>query len=418
MTEFELLPEGADANAARAHQLVWPADGRETPTVRAAVDPWLRRLGTRSNASIDLVRIAAGAYMADRLSPRRTGFSRTIRLHVRLINTAGWGAAAEGVADLLHWLTADTWRLNLADDGLARPDPDETPAAARMVALFSGGLDSFCGALLASKDESRRLVGHWDNPTVKAAQDRSWAWMTDDGGLPFAYEQIRLSQTEQRREGSTRSRSLLFIALALAVADGVNAQLVEVPENGFTSLNPPLGANRGGALSTRSTHPWTLHLVRRLLDELGIGIELHDPHMERTKGDLLAATVAAGQATLRQGAARTLSCGKLDGRLYRGGNPNHHCGLCVPCLVRRGAFIAAGLADETPYLINELTGAARQQLLDRRSDDIAAVRYAIARDLDDVDLIALGPFPDDFDLDAALDLCSRGMRELAAVPLP
>jgi hypothetical protein len=113
-----------------------------------------------------------------------------------------------------------------------------------------------------------------------------------------------------------------------------------------------------------------------------------------------------------------LSCGKLDGRLYRGGNPNHHCGLCVPCLVRRGAFLAAGLSDDTPYLVDELVGEARHQLLERRSDDIAAVRHAAARGLDDIGLMAMGPFPDDFDLDGALDLCSRGIRELAEVPMP
>jgi len=36
----------------------------------------------------------------------------------------------------------------------------------------------------------------------------------------------------------------------------------------------------------------------------------------------------------------------------------------------------------------------------------------------DTDLLACGPWPDNFDLDAAADLCNRGLRELALVPLP
>jgi len=414
---YELLPEGAVAIADDHHQLIWPSLGGEGGTVRANVDPWLRSLGTRSNAAIDLVRIAAGAYMADRLSPRRTGFSRTIRLRVQVSDASHWATAADRITNILHWLTADTWQLELVHGDLARPDVEDAAAAGK-VALFSGGLDSFCGAMLAPQDQSRLLIGHWDNPTVKAAQDRSWAWMTGEGGISFHYRQMRLSQAGKRREASTRSRALLFMALAAAAADGAGAKVVEIPENGFTSLNPPLGADRGGALSTRSTHPWTLHLVRGLLADLGLGIELSDPYIERTKGELLAAADAACPGTLRPGAAKTLSCGKLDGRLYSGGNPNYHCGLCVPCLVRRGAFIAAGLPDDTPYLVEELSGSAYQQLLDRRADDVAAVRFAVARGLADVDLIAQGPFPDTFDLEAALDLCRRGLDELGAVPLP
>jgi hypothetical protein len=31
--------------------------------------------------------------------------------------------------------------------------------------------------------------------------------------------------------------------------------------------------------------------------------------------------------------------------------------------------------------------------------------------------MAVGPYPDDYDLDAAVDQCSRGIQELARVPL-
>ena len=418
MIAFELMPEGATAHADAAHQLLWPAVAGENETVRASIGAWLGSFGAPSDGAIDLVRIASGAYMADRLSPRRTGFSRTIRLHVQVVDASPWGAACGLVADLLHWLTSDTWQLEFSDDGMERPDDDVAAEPAGTVALLSGGLDSFCGALLGRDEPSRLLVGHWDNSTVKGAQDRTWEWLSGDGDIGSMYRQIRLTQAEKKREASSRSRALLFTALAIAAASGAGATVAEVPENGFTSLNPPLGANRGGALSTRSTHPWTFHLARQLLADVGIGAELRDPHMHRTKGELLAAAVAAGPASIRDGAAKTLSCGKLDGRLYPGGNQNHHCGLCVPCLVRRGGFIAAGLPDDTPYLVNYLAGDSYEKLLRRRADDVAAVRLALERGFDDVDLAAQGPFPNDFEFEAALDLCHRGFEELRTVPLP
>lgn len=417
MTRYELLPEGATPAATDAHQLVWLAESGDGSSVRANVDPWLTHLGTRSEAAIDLVRAAAGAYMADRLTPRGAGFSRTLHLHVRVIDARRWAAAANQLADILHWLTGDTWLIEMSEDHLARPDPSPA-AAADAVALLSGGLDSFCGAILSAERQCLRL-GHWDNTTVKGAQDRSWAWIRDKAGrVSETYRQVRVTQAEEKREASTRSRTLLFIALAIAAADAVSTSGVEIPENGFTSLNPPLAVNRGGALSTRSTHPWTLSLTRRLLSEVGIEVGLLAPYMGWTKGELLSAAAGAGVDSFCDGAAKTLSCGKLDGRLYRGGNPNHHCGLCVPCLVRRGAFIAAGVRDNTAYLVQELNGLALKQLIERRSDDVGAVRLAVSRIIDDVDVMAQGPFPEEFDLDNAVELCNRGLQELAAVPLP
>lgn len=419
MITFELRPEGTIAYEEDAHQLVWPKTGGESETVRTNLDPWLRGLGVQSDAAIDLVRIAAGAYMADRLSARGVGFSRTIRLHVQVVDVARWDSSCDLVADLLYWLTGDTWQLELSEDGLKQPDVS-SPSASPVdtVALLSGGLDSLCGALIAPDSPQRLLLGHWDNSTVKAAQDRSWGWLSTDGGASSAYRQIRVTQVESKREASTRSRAFLFMALAIAGADGSGAANAEVPENGFTSLNPPLGVNRGGALSTRSTHPWTFHLFRQILDATGVGVDLRGPHLMETKGELLAAAVAMGPPSIGPGAALTLSCGKLDGRLYSGGNPNHHCGLCIPCLVRRGGFIAADLTDETLYLVNYLVDEAHASLLARRGDDVGAVRLALSRGFDDEDLIALGPFPDEFDFEAALDLCHRGFEELRSVPLP
>jgi 7-cyano-7-deazaguanine synthase in queuosine biosynthesis len=419
VTVYELFPEGDNARVRDAHRLVWPVTDRTSDTVRTSLDPWLRQVGRPAATAIDLVRLAAGAYIADRLTPRRAGFSRTIDLHVHLTDPGPWDGPLGDVANLLFWLTGDDWYLEASGERLHRPAGDLVEAtAADVVSLLSGGLDSFCGAVLAAADEPRITLGHWDNTIVKRAQDESWTWLTEHAAATPPYLQVQLTQVEAKRERSTRSRALLFMAIAAAVADGAGAAAIEVPENGFTSLNPPLGADRGGALSTRSTHPHTLRTVDRLFVDLGLDVRIRDPYTLMTKGELLTAAAKVSSDQISPGAALTISCGKLDGRFYPGGNTNYHCGLCVPCLVRRGAFITADVHDLTPYLSNELKGAALNKLLERRADDIAAVRSAFGRGIDEVDVIAGGPFPDDFDINAGLDLCARGLAELRAVPLP
>jgi 7-cyano-7-deazaguanine synthase in queuosine biosynthesis len=414
---FELLPEGAVPAIAGAELFVWPQKAGSTTTVASGVGAWLDELGSVSHRAIDLVRIAAGAYMADRRSPRGQGFCRTIELHVQLVDTGPWLEVLDVVAGLLFWLSGDTWSLSVSSDGVAvptttaaRPDPVGT------VALLSGGLDSFCGAVL-SRAEGRLFLGHWDSPTIKAAQNAIKSWLDSSLDGDFRYEQLRIVQTQKKLESSARSRSLLFLALAAAVAESCGAPIVEVPENGYTTLNPPLGSERGGALSTRSTHPYTLAEFNRVLEALGLAVRITDPYATLTKGQLVGRALAVGLPDFAGGVASTLSCGKLDGGRYRGGNPNHNCGLCFPCIVRRGAIAAAGVADETIYLANALTGDALRRLYHNRRSDILAVRRAVLDGFSDETLLAMGPFPLGFDLDQAENVCRAGLSELRGVEL-
>jgi hypothetical protein len=189
---------------------------------------------------------------------------------------------------------------------------------------------------------------------------------------------------------------------------------------GLASMNLPLHPNRGGALSTRSTHPLTFSRINDLVAGLGLAVTVDNPFADRTKGEAMRAIVAATPpAGWLDTAALTMSCSKLDGARLRagGGNANLHCGLCIPCLVRRATFIAANQPDATRYLIAELSGAARDELISRRQDDIDAVRYATAQPLDDA-LIDSGTWPLHYDLDKAAAIAQRGLDELAAVPLP
>lgn len=422
---YELLGDGATVDAAAVDAgvvpLLWPTSRGSTDTVLSDVGWGLTEIPGVPDAAVDLVRIAAGAYMADRLTQRGSGFTRRIGLAVAVTDTGRWDDGAVGDMErLLSWLTGDLWHLGVVRDevsvagALLDPELDAVPTS-----LLSGGLDSFLGAIeLLRTEDGVRFLGHKDAaPSVKAAQTRVEQWLGRWYAPVPSYTRISLRQAAKKREPSSRSRSLLFAALGIASSAATGAETLWIPENGYTSINAPLHPNRGGALSTRSTHPETFRRLDALVHRLGLGVVISNPFADMTKGEALR-HVAASNPPDRwlDAAAGTLSCSKLDGN-WNHGNPNLNCGLCVSCVVRRGTFIAAGQPDRTVYLVDALAGTARDDLILHRRSDIEAIRYAVAAGVDD-DQIDSGTWPPDQDLDAVADLVRRGLDELAAVQLP
>jgi 7-cyano-7-deazaguanine synthase in queuosine biosynthesis len=419
MTRFELLPADATPHDGAARPLRWSRSPANTDTVTSDLGWDLHRMGAVPVPTGDLLRVAAAAYLADRLTSRGRTFTRSIEVTVHLLDPAPWvDTAADQTADLLSWLTGDAWAVQAVPADATEP-PDPAPPADEVM-LLSGGLDSLCGTLDRLGDGANRLLlSHGDGTTaVRRAQRLAYAWLRAQTGTTPQQTTVTFAQTGAKQESSTRSRSLLFVGLAVAAATASGARHVVVPENGYTSINPPLVAARGGALSTRSTHPTTFARINALLGSLGIAVDVANPYQPLTKGELLAKAAPAETVGFGDAAAGTLSCGKLDGARYQGGNPNYNCGLCVPCIVRRASFLAAGTADATPYLVDTLPAGSRARLLANRQEDSYAVQQAIMGTVSDTDLLACGPWPDDFDLDVAADLCNRGLRELARVPLP
>lgn len=400
--------------------LPWPAaQAASNPAMRADLDAFLSRLGPASDASIDLCRLAVAALAADRSTPRGSDFNRSLSLRVPVVDPDRWTTAAvDRAVELLGFLSGDEWSLEIAS-GTARGRPTALQVeTADRVTLLSGGLDSLAGAAIDVLSKRQvTLLSAEDNPIATASQGRVVKWL--EGATAENLSRISVRVVPSGREPTRRTRSLFFIAFAIAAASARGAAEVSVPENGYTSLNPPLQINRGGPFSTRSTHPWTFRLLEGLLASLELDVALVNEHAWRTKGELVSiAADAIGHAAFPAGAAVSMSCGKLDGKNYLGGNAHRNCGLCVSCIVRRAGIQAAGLDDRTEYLVSTLRGAARDKLIRHRREDVQAVRAAIRHEIDDTDLIASAPFPDDYDLDRAIDLCRRGVSEVEQVILP
>jgi hypothetical protein len=398
----------------------WPSKPGRTESVVSDVAWNLTPFLNVTPEIADLVHIAAGAYMADRSTSRGARFSRDIALHVAVLAPDAWtDDLLDTTADLLGWLTGDSWNLSVT----AAPEVDfqETLKieGSGPVSLLSGGLDSYLGAITLLKSRaSPSFVGHKDTATsVRGAQTAVGTWLAQSFAHAPSYAKLELSQATRRHEPSSRSRALMFLSLGIAVASSIGTTSLTVPENGYTGINLPLRPNRGGALSTRSTHPETFRRVAEILAGLNVNVTISNPFEWMTKGEAMASVRDIRPPVgWTETAAITLSCSKLGGNWFAG-SPNLNCGLCVPCMVRRATFLKANVVDDTQYLFQDISATHLSDLVNARRGDIEAVRYAIEAGVD-VDAIDSGTWPADYDLDRVESLVQRGLDELALLELP
>lgn len=389
--------------------------------------PNLGTLGPVPPLSIDLVRVAVTVYAADRSVNRTARGSdwnqRSIDLTVPVSDSSAWGSIASDLEGVIGFLTGDRWALSFNED----PAPAETVAlkttASKRVVLLSGGADSAIGALESradlADDGEHTLLSHFSASTVAPIQRR----IVEQVGalIPGQQQQhlqIHLSRNKHRLDGtnyasepSSRSRSLLFLALGLAVA-AVDGVPLWIPENGFASLNPPLGPERRGSLSTRTTHPAFLEGLTSVLSRIGAHGVIENPFASRTKGEMFArATEIIGADNAAALLSTSNSCAHTGQRNF-GISPAIACGVCFGCVVRRASFHASGLEDTTTY-ITAGNNTGLQAWLDSISVE-AAVRSFVARGVRQRDLIAMS-LPTSYPVAQALDLCRRGTSELAGL---
>lgn len=337
--------------------------GRDLPGLGSQLVNFAKRdlPAAPSAAAWDFLTIAMSAFAADRFVARAgspNGWTRVIGLDVALADPAPWTPLRDKIAAALRFLTGDVWHVSFRNGGQPVPEIAGKQHDRDVVCLFSGGLDSFLGALALLNDGRRPyLVSQGSAKEIKPQVDLAVA--LDLSGHRF---EGRVSERwRQPYEGSTRARSILFFGYGAVAASACGVAEVLVPENGFIAINPPLTVRRMGSLSTRTVHPHFVSLLNEIWYAAGLGVSLRNPFFGLTKGEMLARATHPRLAAL---ASASYSCGK-------GKRANRQCGRCVPCLIRRASFRAAGVRDGTDY---------HHALVDSsRYDDVLAARQAVAR---------------------------------------
>lgn len=426
---FSLHGQGDNPKAEIKEKHLWSR-------VQSAAEVGLRDVGIEpTQTALDLYRISAAAYCADlRLVRRDNGYedwTRQIVLHVPVADQELWSTQAETLGELLGFLSGDRWRIEFREAEVPAPkskrrrrkkeEGEREPEPFDAVCLFSGGLDSFIGAAdLVANGRNVLLISHlpegiwrWVAPAQEALRD----------GLAKKYEDRRIEHvkvtlnpprpTENTgKEDTQRARSILFFGLGILTAAGIGERTpLVVPENGLISLNVPLTPGRIGSLSTRTTHPYTMYLYRRLLEGLGIDVPIELPYMFKTKGEMLA--TATDPEVVRKLAGKSVSCASPN---PWGKAEESHCGYCVPCIIRRAAMKAAGLDQSKDYRLNVRNPG--RDLTAKESTHIKGFRLAIRNRSGGItlpQLLSAGPLPPSMgSVDDFRAVHDRGLAEVAA----
>lgn len=360
---------------------------------------------TPSKAVSDFLSIALSVSAADtfvRRSASADGWCREISLKVAVQDPSGWTAVKAPLTQALCFLTGDLWSLSFVLTELDSPTANNEIAVEDCVCMVSGGLDSLIGAIDLVEGQKKPLPASYSYPKEGSIQASLGKALLKSTSRHFQANAD--PKWQGRNETSMRSRSMLFIAYGVVVASAVRGDQkgelkteVFMPENGFISLNAPLTPRRIGSLSTRTTHPFFISHIQRVLDAVGIPVTLLNPYSFKTKGEMLAE--CKNQQLLQSVAALSVSCGKWK-------RTGTQCGRCVPCIIRRAAFHAAGMKDNTQYRFPNLKIA-------RERDDILAFQIATSRKSKDFErwVSQAGPLPDQT-RSLYCNVFERGMAEV------
>ncbi|WP_303754520.1 Qat anti-phage system QueC-like protein QatC [Enterococcus sp. S86.2] len=320
-----------------------------------------------SNASVneirlDLLYISDFVYAADRRIPRNSAldsWTRKIQMNIPVLLPDCWNSVKATLQEILDFLTGDKWDfefsqrdLNIQETKLLEKN---TKAENTHVCMFSGGLDSFIGAidiLNSSRNPHPIFVSHYGGGSkgTKSYQEllihnlcERFESLSTENFVSFYSAALKSLTGED--EPTTRSRSFMFFSHAIALVP--EGGCLTIPENGFVSLNVPLYYSRNGSSSTRTTHPHYIKLFGELLSLIGINITINNPYQFSTKGEMI--THCSDLVFLEKNIQNTMSCSHPEQGRWSGFSEPIHCGYCVPCTIRRASILASGIQDSTPY---------------------------------------------------------------------
>ena len=307
----------------------------------------------------DWLDIALAVYLADRLSPRdnpnnqHSGVrSRDVRLQIPVRELSVWVQpnVCASLHNVLGFFTEDGWHLDFIPyEGKKRSSETQgmlfapPPTLPVRVALFSGGLDSFAGAiqqLSEFPEHSFIFVSGVTNNRQRAAQHNQIAAIKNTRHhvhhIPISYK-LTQSYTKRREEISQRSRGFLFLTLGGVTAITANSKELYLYENGIGAINLPYNASQVGTSNTRAVNPRSLLLMEEFITNLlGISFKIHNPFLFQTKAEMCRYPMIK---SFGRSIAQTFSC---DGFPIRQKN-KPQCGSCTSCLLRRYALQSAGL---------------------------------------------------------------------------
>lgn len=423
-------------------------DKQNKSNVKTDIEQLWRRFGLEKlpNLNEDFLIIASSIFCADKRIPRKIfsdNWTRGIKLFIPVLELEKWNLVKDALEDTISFLSGDEWRFEFRKTSSRFRGNKRNiknlllPEKYDSVSLFSGGLDSFCGALTLSEDKKNTcyigfreysLLTHRQKELFNSIQI-SYSQLESELLLfnvnPLVPQQRGNNSVKLSVESTSRSRSLLFIAGAMAVASIIGRKTpVYIPENGFIGINVPLTDSRSGSCSTRTTHPIFINSLNNIFRRIGIENEVSNFYWSMSKGEILEEHKE--NTVFIDKAHRTLSCShpclsRYDRKRSDKVETPCNCGYCYPCLIRRASFVKIK-KDETDY--NPLYELSRDFIMTHnniqgRASDLKAVLFSLRRYVQHKDdkeyirslLLSQGPL-DSEELDGYEKVYRQSMDEL------
>ena len=298
----------------------------------------------------DTLTVASAIYACDLAFKRgqREEITRSIEVSIQVVNHAAFEGVKADLELLLWTLSHDNWTVNFQH---AEGDPEPKKKwriDGGSTILFSGGVDSFVGAidiLTSGGPQRTQLASHvTGNPITRQSQDDLAAHLGSRFG---AISRITVRSggrkkgkhpfpSDSEREETQRARSFMFLTVAaLAARRSGHNKLVVIAENGQMAIHLPLSPARIGAFSTHTAHPEFVSQAKEFFSRvLDFDFQISNPYLYATKAEVVGRLGATDRTVID----KSVSC-------WRGSRVSavNHCGECIPCLVRRIALEHNGI---------------------------------------------------------------------------
>ena len=309
----------------------------------------------------DLYKIAASAYMADLWfkRPDKTG-GRALNILLSVSDKSKWEGQKQHLKATFRLLTSDSFDFYFVQG--TRPEKEYVfeNRSSKVISLFSGGIDSLSGVkyLLDNKMEPI-LISHCSQNLVCHIQTTLSKLMNKALTNTIEFHQIsarRVGGTGlSPKEYSQKSRSFLFLSLASIFALQLGIRDIYMFENGILAMNIPLVPSRSFN-NTKTAHPDFLNNFSKLLNTTyGCNVLVQNPFLDKTKGEVIhLLDCQEFQPTIKE----TVSCSGIR-RLGISGvktSQIRHCGICVPCILRKFAVHAAHLEHYDCRYVTDVLG--------------------------------------------------------------
>lgn len=309
----------------------------------------------------DLFIIGISIFALDKRIERRSFkdcWTREIYVSIPVLEYDIWKSTSSMWEKMLDFLTGDNWHIEFRKSNVIyskRDNPNKKHLYIQecdCVCLFSGGLDSLCGAIkLLENGESPCLIGHNEYPKLRNKQNEFseiFQSIYPEQKIKFlsftANSRAPINNNKEKLKGSentSRSRSLLFLCAALSIAGILGKYTpVYIPENGFIGLNIPLTNSRKGTCSTRTTHPYFLRQFSEMLKIVGIENPIINFFAFNTKREVV--NLVRDTAAFKACYEHTISCAHpCLARYNKHGAKDYpiNCGYCYPCLIRKSSLL-------------------------------------------------------------------------------